>query len=118
NGSNGSGSQEVKHTITREAQRGIFADAMKMGSLKEAVEHYALKHGIENIDVLFPEVRPVDATPQFDVRRIEWVNEVLTSTSKTPFTRIKSLFADITVEEARARGYIKGNLKKEEFCSV
>jgi hypothetical protein len=122
NGSNGS-TQVVKHQqqgpkLTRDDQRGIFADAMRIGSLREAAESYALKHGIENIDVLFPEVRPVDATPQFDTRRIEWVKEVLASTSKSPFTRIKSLFADITVEEARAKGYIKGNLKKEEFFGV
>ena len=115
---NGSGKEVVKHKLTRSDQSAIFADAMRMGSLKEAAESYALKHGITDIDVLFPEVRPVDATPQFDTRRIEWVKEVLSSCSKTPFTRIKSLFADITVEEARAKGYIKGNLKKEEFFGV
>jgi hypothetical protein len=113
------GSKEVvKHKLTKDDQKEIFADAMRGGSLKEAVESYALKHGITDIDVLFPEVRPVDATPQFDQRRIEWVKEVLSSCNKTPFTRIKSLFADITVEEARAKGYIKGNLKKEEFFGV
>jgi hypothetical protein len=115
---NGSGKEVVKHKLTRSDQSAIFADAMRMGSLKEAAESYALKHGITDIDVLFPEVRPVDATPQFDTRRIEWVKEVLSSCSKTPFTRIKSLFADITVDEARAKGYIKGNLKKEEFFGV
>jgi HK97 family phage prohead protease len=114
---NGS-TEVVKHKLTKDDQKEIFADAMRGGSLKEAVETYALKHGITDIDVLFPEVRPVDATPQFDVRRIQWVGEVLSSCSKTPFTRIKSLFADITVEEARAKGYIKGNLKKEEFFGV
>jgi hypothetical protein len=114
---NGS-TEVVKHKLTRDDQKEIFADAMRVGSLKEAVETYALKHGITDIDVLFPEVRPVDATPQFDVRRIEWVKGVLASCNKTPFTRIKSLFADITVEEARAKGYIKGNLKKEEFFGV
>jgi hypothetical protein len=108
----------VKHKLTRDDQKEIFADAMRVGSLKDAVESYALKHGITDIDVLFPEVRPVDATPQFDTRRIEWVRGVLSSCNKTPFTRIKSLFADITVEEARAKGYIKGNLKKEEFFGV
>jgi hypothetical protein len=114
---NGS-TEVVKHKLTRDDQKEIFADAMRVGSLKEAVESYALKHGITDIDVLFPEVRPVDATPQFDTRRIEWVRGVLSSCNKTPFTRIKSLFADITVEEARAKGYIKGNLKKEEFFGV
>jgi hypothetical protein len=88
NGSKGS-TQVVKHqqqspTLTRDDQRGIFADAMRVGSLREAAEAYALKHGIENIDVLFPEVRPVDATPQFDTRRIEWVKEVLASIAVLP----------------------------------
>jgi HK97 family phage prohead protease len=116
---NNGSTKEVKHSsLTKDDTKEIFADAARMGSLKEAVETYALKHGIEDIDVLFPEVRPIDATPQFDTRRIEWVAEVLASTSKTPFTRIKSLFADITVEEARAKGYIKGNMKKEEFFGV
>jgi HK97 family phage prohead protease len=115
---NGS-TKEVKHTsLSKNDTKEIFADAARVGSLKEAVETYALKHGIEDIDVLFPEVRPIDATPQFDTRRIEWVAEVLSSCSKTPFTRIKSLFADITVDEARAKGYIKGNMKKEEFFGV
>ena len=116
---NGSSATEVvKHSLTKDDTQSIFADAMRMGSLKEAAESFAIKHGIENIDVLFPEVRPVDATPQFDTRRIQWVGEVLSSTSKIPFTRIKSLVADITVEEARAKGYIKGNMKKEEFLGV
>lgn len=114
----GTTEEVVKHKLTRDDTKEIFADAMKMGSLKEAAEAYVLKHGIESIDVLFPEVRPVDATPQFDTRRIQWVQGVLGGTRKIPFTRIKSLVADITVEEARAKGYITGNMKKEEFFGV
>ena len=115
---NGNTEGDVKHSLTRDDTKEIFADAMKMGSLKEAAEAFSIKHGIESIDVLFPEVRPVDATPQFDTRRIEWVKGVLGATNHSPFTRIKSLFADITVDEARAKGYIKGNMKKEEFFGV
>ena len=110
--------KEEKHTLTHDAMKGIIADAQRSGSLKEAVENYALKHGIENIDVLFPEARTISDSPEFDSRRIEWVAGVINGTRKSPFTRIKSLVADITFEEARAKGYIKGNLKKEEFISA
>lgn len=105
-------------TLSHADVKGIVADAMRMGSLKEAVEAYALKHGIENIDVLFPDAKAVTATPEFDKRRTEWVAGVLNGTRHTPFSRIKSLTADITHEDARAKGYVKGNLKKEEFFSV
>ena len=110
--------KEEKHTLTHDAMRGIISDAQRTGSLKEAVENYALKHGIENIDVLFPEARTVTDTPEFDARRMQWVAGVINGTRKSPFTRIKSLVADLTFEEARAKGYIKGNLKKEEFITA
>jgi Caudovirus prohead serine protease len=112
------GKKDEKHVLTHDAIKGIVTDAQKMGSLKEAVEAYALKHGIENIDVLFPDARSVTDTPEFDQRRVEWVSSVINGTKHSPFSRIKSLVADITFEEARAKGYIKGNLKKEEFFSV
>jgi hypothetical protein len=112
------GSKEEKHVLTHDAVKGIVEDAQKTGSLKEAVEAYALAHGIENIDVLFPDARSVTDTPEFDQRRVEWVSSVISGTKHSPFSRIKSLVADITFDEARAKGYIKGNLKKEEFFSV
>jgi hypothetical protein len=112
------GRGEEKHVLTHDAIKGIVDDAHKMGSLKEAVEAYALKHGIENIEVLFPDARSVTDTPEFDQRRIEWVSGVINGTKHSPFSRIKSIVADITFDEARARGYIKGNLKKEEFFGV
>jgi hypothetical protein len=112
------GGSEPRHTLSHDAMKGIAANAVKMGSLKEAVEEYAFKHGIDNIDLLFPEARNVTDTPEWDSRRVEWVREVLDKCRKSPFSRIKSLVADITHEEARARGYIKGTLKKEEFFSL
>jgi len=105
-------------TLSHDAMEGIAADAVKMGSYKEAVEHYALKHGIENIDTLFPDARSITDTPEFDRRRTEWVAEVLATVRKSPFSRIKSLIGDITHAEARAKGYIKGTLKKEEFFGL
>jgi hypothetical protein len=104
--------------LTHDALSGIVMEAKKSGSLKEAFEDYAFKHGIENIDVLFPDARSVTETPEFDSRRIEWVSGVLEGTRHSPFTRIKSLLADLTYDDARARGYIKGNFKKEEWFGV
>ncbi|WAB10407.1 major capsid and protease fusion protein [Gordonia phage Phepper] len=96
----------------------IFEGAKRLGSIKEAAEDYALQHGIEDIDVLFPDAKAVTSTPEFIARRTEWVSEVMTGTRKTPFSRIKSMTANLTLDEARAKGYIKGNLKKEEFFRV
>jgi Phage capsid family len=98
--------------------QGIFEDARKHGSLKEAVQSYALAHGIQNIDLLFPDAQAVDATPAWITRRQAWVANVLGNTHHTPFSRIKSRFADITLDEARARGYVKGAMKREEFFGI
>jgi len=110
--------------------RGIVEDwqGSSDGSLKRAVERFVtntgvtvngqLQHGIENIDYLFPDAKALENSPQFVSRRMEWVDNVLNSVRKSPFSRIKSVTADITPDEARARGYIKGNLKNEEFFEM
>jgi hypothetical protein len=105
-------------TLSHDAMTAIAEDAKKIGSFKEAVKDYAFKHGIESIDTLFPDARAITDTPEFDRRRTEWVSDVLNSVHKSPFSRIKSLVADITHAEARAKGYIKGTLKKEEFFNL
>lgn len=97
---------------------GIVASAVKGGSLKDAVEEYALKHGIENIDYLFPDSKLLESSPAFISRRMEWVDKVLSGVRKSPFSRIKTITADITPDEARARGYIKGNMKNEEYFAL
>lgn len=112
------GDNQEKQVLSHDAIKSIVTEAHKVGSLKEAVETYALKHGIENIEVLFPDARSLTDTPEFDQRRVEWVSNVMDGTRHSPFSRIKSLVADITFDEARARGYIKGNLKKEEWFGV
>jgi HK97 family phage prohead protease len=115
-------SDEVKkperHVLSHSDIQGIVADATKMGSLKDAVEAYAISHGINDIDILFPDAKAVSNIPEFISRRMEWVNRLLSGVRKSPFSRIKTLSADITVEEARAKGYITGHLKKEEFFGV
>jgi HK97 family phage prohead protease len=106
------------HVLSHSDINGIVADATKLGSLKDAVEAYAVAHGITDIDVLFPDAKAITTVPEFFARRMEWVNNILGGTRKSPFSRIKTIFADITVDEARAKGYIKGTLKKEEFFGV
>ena len=115
---NGTKPAAQEHTLSHDAIRGLFSSAQKSGSMRQAVEEYALAHGIDDIDVLFPDAKAVMDRPEFDKRRTEWVAGVLNGTRKTPFSRIKSLAADLTLDEARAKGYVKGNLKKEEFFRV
>lgn len=92
----------------------IMEDARKMGSLKEAV----LQHGITNIELLFPDYKNYTDKPGIIDRPQEWVSQVMGSVGKTPFTRVKSTFADITGDEARARGYVKNNQKQDEVFSL
>jgi hypothetical protein len=109
-----------KNVLSHDAIKGIFADAVKCGSLREASQRYvdSLQHGITNIDVLFPDAKM--ATGEIDLlkRRTEWVSSVLNGTRHTPFSRIKTFTADLTQDEARAKGYIKGNYKLEEWFGV
>ncbi|MET0786856.1 MAG: phage major capsid protein [Paenisporosarcina sp.] len=111
-------SEPQYHVLSHSDIAGIVADATKMGSLKDAVEAYAISHGITDIDVLFPDAKALTNVPEFYARRMEWVNKVLGGARKSPFSRIKTVSSDITVEEARAKGYITGTLKKEEFFGV
>ncbi len=105
-----------KQTLSHDALTAILADAKSCGSLKEAF----LKHdyGIENIDFLFPDAKTVTPTPAFIKRETGWVKDVFNASHHTPFSRIKSVLADITGDEARARGYVKGNLKVEEVITL
>jgi hypothetical protein len=94
---------------------GIVADATKTGSLKESVQNYALAHGINQIDTLFPEAKALTSAPEFYGRRTEWVNSVLNGARKSPFSRVKTHWADLTYDDARAKGYITGEEKSEEY---
>lgn len=114
----GAKKREKKHELSHEDVKGIFADALKVGSIKEAVNSYAIQHGIENIDVLFPDAKAVTGDIELEKRRTEWVSNVLNGTRHTPFARIKTFTADLTQDEARAKGYIKGNYKLEEWIGV
>jgi HK97 family phage prohead protease len=106
------------NVLSHEAMSGIISDATKTGSLRDAVDAYAIAHGITDIDTLFPDAVALDKTPEFLSRRVEWVNQFLSAVRKSPFSRIKTITADLTFEEARAKGYVTGALKREEFFGV
>lgn len=114
----GSDEKNTTTTLSHGQVEEIFEDAKNLGSLKDSVIKHAATYGISNIEELFPEAKNITSTPDFIKRRTEWVADVLAGTSKTPFSRIKSMQADITADEARAKGYIKGNLKKEEVFKL
>ena len=101
-------------TLSHSEMEAVINDAKRYGSLKES----ALAHGIEGIDFLFPEDHNLNPTPEFIQRDMGWVQKVMSAVHHTPFSRIKSSFADITADEARAKGYMKGKLKKEEVFSL
>ena len=109
--------QGANDTLTHAEMEVILRDAKRYGSLKES----CLQHGIEHIDepgYLFPEFKNLNREPEFVGRDMGWVGKVMSGVHRTPFSRIKSLQADIREEDARALGYMKGNLKKEEVFTL
>ena len=105
-------------TLSHSDIKSIFADGERKNSLKEAVIAHATTYGIENIDMLFPDAQTIGNRPEFVKRRTEWVASVLTDTHHSPFSRIKTILADITEDDARAKGYIKASMKKEEWFTL
>lgn len=106
-------------TLTHADFDAIVDKAKQSGSLKQAViEHAAATYGINNIEILFPDAKTVTPTPDFVKRDTDWVTKVINGVTHTPFSRIKSTTADITADEARAKGYVKGNKKVEEVIKV
>jgi hypothetical protein len=125
----GTGGSRKGPTISHSDVQSIFEHGKEIKSFRKAVQHFldekgiapdasALAHGITNIEVLFPDARAISSTPEFEKRRTEWVSSVMSETHKTPFAKIKTLSADITQDDARAKGYIKGNYKAEEWFGV
>ena len=124
------GGNEMKHnvfeqdemngndTLSHAEMEAIIADGKRFGSMKESFLAHAEAYGIKSIDYLFPEPKTLNNPPEFIKRDMGWVSKVMGTVHHTPFSRIKSMFADITEDEARAKGYIKGKLKKEEVFSL
>ena len=105
------GQQKV---LSHSEQEEILKEAKRLGSFKEAI----LAHSVTDVDFLFPDATNMDNQPPFITRDMGWVSVVMNGTHHSPFSRIKSIFADLTEDEARARGYIKGKLKKEEVFTL
>jgi len=133
------GTQRTKPILSHDDMKNILVLGESLGSLKKAfLEHmsgmdeevlahagldkdslvHANTYGIENIDILFPDAVAIDRSPDFDKRRTEWVAGVLNGVKHSPISRIKMMYADITADEARAKGYIKGNEKFEEVIKL
>lgn len=134
--------EDMKHNVFDREENGFdvishsdleqaFKDARRIGSMKEAFAQNGIEistddalahadgdYGIDNIDYLFPEARTLNRIPDFIKRDDTWVSKFLGKVHKTPFSKIKCVHANITEDEARARGYIKGNLKKEEVFKL
>ena len=104
--------------LSHDAMSTIIGDAKRYGSMKESFLQHAADYGIDQIEYLFPDEKNVTNTPIFIQRDTSWVRDLMGAVRHTPFSRIKSLFADITEDEARAKGYMKGKLKKEEVFSL
>lgn len=113
-----SNEEEPKNTLTHAQFATILADAQKNGSLKEAILAHATEYGIENIDVLFPDAKALSRDPEWLKREDDWVSGVLSAIHKSPFSRIKSVIADMNFDEARAKGYIKATMKKEVYLKA
>jgi rRNA maturation endonuclease Nob1 len=114
------GSQETSSKSLTHAQlTAIVTDAKKFGSLKESFIAHAEDYGFNPIDVLFPEAKDVNGGAPATIQRdMTWVDDVLGGVNKTPFARIRTRFADITADEARAKGYVTGSLKKDEVITL
>lgn len=121
--------EEMKHNVfdtdemeddvlSHSDMEAIIKDGKRYGSLKESVLEHAEDYGIDGIEWLFPEDRNLNTTPEFIKRDTDWVSVVMSGVHHTPFSRVKSTFANITEDEARAKGYLKGHLKKEEVFSL
>ena len=110
--------RDERNVLSHDAMETIIKDGKRLGSLKDSVLQHAEDYGIDGIEWLFPEDHDLNNTPEFISRDTGWVSVVMNGVSHTPFSRVRSRFANITEDEARAKGYMKTNLKKEEVFSL
>ena len=120
----------LSHSDMQSLAKATMRDLKKYGTLKESLlanignflptsmQHADGDYGIADIEMLFPDARTIETTPEFIQRQDAWVTSVINGTRHTPFTRVKSVFADITADEARAKGYTKGKKKIEEVITL
>lgn len=126
------GAQPQSNTLSHSDMETIVKDAKRLGSMREAFNEFlshadtdieyspgTATYGVDGADsFLFPEAHNLNTTPEFIKREMGWVQKLMRGVHHTPFSRIKSMFADITADDARAKGYIKGKLKKEEVFTL
>lgn len=107
-----------KKVLAHDAMRKIWDDAIVHGTLEKSIIAHAGDYGIDDIELLFAEARNMDASPQLLARQAEWVPKVLDAVKKQPWAKVKSIVADLTADEARAKGYIKGTEKQDEVIAL
>lgn len=114
------GQKNNENILSHSAVAEIIGDGKRYGSLKESFLAHTAEYGVDQVDTLFPEYQSVNGeTPQFIKRQPDgWVDTVMNGVHHTPFSRIKMVFADLREDEARAKGYMKGKLKKEEVFGL
>jgi len=120
-GANGGTAVKDRYTLSHSDILELNELAQEKGSFKKAYSQFQLNHadyGIENIDILFPDARVSSSTPELIARQTEWVTKVIGATKHSPFAKVKTILADLTAEEARAKGYTKGSLKKDEVVTL
>lgn len=110
--------EEATNTLSHDAMAEMITDARRYGSLRDSVLAHTGEYGITDIDFLFPDAKNYTSSPEFIKRRDAWVSAVMGGTHHTPFSRVKSTFANITADEARAKGYTKGNQKVDEVIAL
>lgn len=110
--------QHSENVLTHDQMSTILKDGKRYGSLKESFLEHKATYGIDQIDWLFPEDHLIDNTPRWINQDTGWVTQVMGKVHHIPFSRIKSMFADITADEARAKGYTKGKKKIEEVFTL
>lgn len=119
--------ENQENVISHADLQEVLKDAKRCGSLRDSAIQHGLEdvqylahadYGVDPVDYLYPDARNVTATPQMIQRDTTWVGKVMQGVHHTPFSRVKSLFANITGDEARARGYVKGNRKLEEVITL
>ncbi len=119
--------ENQENVISHDDLQEVLKDAKRLGSLRDSAIQHGLEdvqylahadYGVDPVDYLYPDARNVTATPQMIQRNTAWVSKVMQGVHHTPFSRVKSLFANITGDEARARGYVKGNRKLEEVITL
>lgn len=119
--------ENQENVISHDDLQEVLKDAKRCGSLRDSAIQHGLEdvqylahadYGVDPVDYLYPDARNVTATPQMIRRDTAWVGKVMQGVHRTPFSRVKSLFGNITGDEARARGYVKGNRKLEEVITL